>query len=1404
MTHAEQDVIFRVVSAVLSLGNIDFHGEDTISDGEVAAIDESYTVDLAASLLGVRRENLEFVLLHRNLNVVSEKNDVPPETPNSVSMKRGSKYVIKRDVVMASYARDSMAKTVYQRIFDLIVKRVGDSFQGSNSTTGSSSIPYIGVLDIFGFESFEVNRLEQLLINFANESLQMTFNKSVLVAEHAIYKEEGFNVGNVVVSVHSPCLELIATAPNSIINILDSVCKGPNPTEARFNETIHRDHKDCPECPRPHPKDLKYTFNVRHYAQIVQYTVGNFISKNTDSPLSELDELLGSSSFANGVCGALFHPLPPAQLLREDNTPFFGPDIDDTSGGVKGSILKSLGKVKARASLIASGGEDAVPSSRTKKKSPNTVASVFAYQMNQLCDVLDATSCSFIRCIKPNKNMVVGVFEPRYVVEQLRSLGVIQTCEVLRFGMPTRISYANLESMYRPFLPPNVQQSLQSLDAKRFSCALLWACNIPTSAYALGSTRLFFRSGSLQYLNQLTGMDMNVTPQRVMLSGRLIKYVVHDRWHRAFSKIGVCLYFIRLYEFCKERLQAALILQSYWRSYVVSAIYMRRKLFRRMWRIAIIRVIFQNKFLKDYMLIKESTMIRQANEERAAEDIRVLEREEQQRREDAEGAFRALANRRKPFDPSVDSSAGVSLTDIKLDAKEGQSAFGAIDAQDQAKMKSEMHMFVAASNLATVSVCLFRWTRIKLFRAFETWMQIVQEEDDDFNGPMPGETVELSDDLIDDTDRCASPTGERLSIMNEGDSRGRAVSCAGESPMVSRARTSSTSSNFGAMGPPIQVVGGVLALRIEPFYTEQSNRTKTQRSISTGSGVVNDKSEVIDVPDVMEPYETTDDDGNPIKMMYCKSVDRCFECDAITTIHWCGSCQQLYCKMCAQIVHGSCRIMRSHRMQNVSFKGVDTDSIEVRQGLSGDIRRSSLASQNGTLFQDDAFETLDQDPNFSKSAGDLAVRLNSKSKQRRRSSGGQGMTDSLPKFKLKSVGAMSMTRGGDDKKKDPCSIKSCNQEACKGISIRFCSFHYEEFRTTMKIGAESEEQKTLQQQVALLTRQLKESGQQPVEFVELSVAREKMQVAVQKLMEGDESAEKDIERWDKAIKLNPEYQKEMEEKAIKWNEDQRPKNEYCKRRMRELIPADVTSTNVQKMIEEGVPKTLANRIWSKKALWLICMHIDDIKRIHIVDLKTKYNAQGMDIVELRALYHSLPVEFDLDGDGKKAEWRNNLRLKLEELTMKEDGNRLGPQEKRNPAYKGLDDVQIYDPDVVIERREIQKSNPFGASEKAEDIVAQSGGIKNIRGLMTDKPKPPLCEGQLFTADMTAGSDGIDGKKLFVSLQSAAKDRGRVLLGFENEMQAKEFTAARMSADENAETNCPFNPVFEITLQVIYV
>ena len=77
-------------------------------------------------------------------------------------------------------------------------------------------------------------------------------------------------------------------------------------------------------------------------------------------------------------------------------------------------------------------------------------------------ETLDATRCNLIRCIKHNALMRVGMFDPRYVVGQLRCQGIMQTAQVLKVGLPTCVSYSELVGAYKKFMPPDAQGFCES------------------------------------------------------------------------------------------------------------------------------------------------------------------------------------------------------------------------------------------------------------------------------------------------------------------------------------------------------------------------------------------------------------------------------------------------------------------------------------------------------------------------------------------------------------------------------------------------------------------------------------------------------------------------------------------------------------------------------------------------------------------------------------------------------------------------------------------------------------------------------------------------------------------------------------------------------------------------------
>lgn len=76
-----------------------------------------------------------------------------------------------------------MAMSLYANLFRWILERINARIKGGET------FAFIGVLDIFGFENFEVNRFEQFNINFANEKLQEYFNKHIFSLEQYEYSK---------------------------------------------------------------------------------------------------------------------------------------------------------------------------------------------------------------------------------------------------------------------------------------------------------------------------------------------------------------------------------------------------------------------------------------------------------------------------------------------------------------------------------------------------------------------------------------------------------------------------------------------------------------------------------------------------------------------------------------------------------------------------------------------------------------------------------------------------------------------------------------------------------------------------------------------------------------------------------------------------------------------------------------------------------------------------------------------------------------------------------------------------------------------------------------------------------------------------------------------------------------
>lgn len=121
--------------------------------------------------------------------------------------------------IAAEAGRDALAKHIYAKLFDFIVHIVNKGL-----LSGRKQNCFIGVLDIYGFETFEKNSFEQFCINYANEKLQQQFNQHVFKLEQDEYLKEGIVWTMIDFYDNQPCIDLIETKLG-VLDLLDEECR---------------------------------------------------------------------------------------------------------------------------------------------------------------------------------------------------------------------------------------------------------------------------------------------------------------------------------------------------------------------------------------------------------------------------------------------------------------------------------------------------------------------------------------------------------------------------------------------------------------------------------------------------------------------------------------------------------------------------------------------------------------------------------------------------------------------------------------------------------------------------------------------------------------------------------------------------------------------------------------------------------------------------------------------------------------------------------------------------------------------------------------------------------------------------------------------------------------------------
>ena len=378
----EQDGVFKMLATTLNLGNVDID-PSTWKDGDTpCSVVPSDYFEKVVKILEVDKNELVagWTLIRR---VMQEQVIESPRTPNQTEG-----------------IRDALAKDLFNNVFNWIVKKLNLTLLPNNPSQYTS----VGLLDIFGFEDFMVNSIEQFCINYTNEKLQNLYISYVFKAEKIIFEQEGLGefLAMIKYTDNLPIINMLDEKPYGIFHLVDSqgkIAKDDGKDDEKVVDQIQKNHGKSPYI--FWNKMDKNKFGIKHTAKDVFYYAPGFVEKNKD----ELPpNLLTALEKGNNVIMRIFN-----RKLTDD---------EEIAEKVNNPMEKFLGYK-------------------------------FRQNMQELMDELMSCECNFVRCIKPNEAKKKDLWIPELALKQIRYLGILDTIKVRRESLPIRKMWMEFYSKYQ-------------------------------------------------------------------------------------------------------------------------------------------------------------------------------------------------------------------------------------------------------------------------------------------------------------------------------------------------------------------------------------------------------------------------------------------------------------------------------------------------------------------------------------------------------------------------------------------------------------------------------------------------------------------------------------------------------------------------------------------------------------------------------------------------------------------------------------------------------------------------------------------------------------------------------------------------------------------------------------------
>eukprot|EP00043_Microstomoeca_roanoka_P015730 m.157834 g.157834 ORF g.157834 m.157834 type:complete len:1018 (+) comp16320_c2_seq1:150-3203(+) len=419
------DSMLALLSGILHIGDINFE----------AAPNDSVTITTADTHLVTVCKMLKISFADFKKALVGTQN-----------ITRGELVVRNFDVAKAVDNRDATAKAIYARLFSWIFRSVNKILAGHSS---SSDNLVLGLLDIFGFENFKINSLEQMCINITNEQLQHYFNHHIFVYEQEEYRKEGVDFSRIDFVDNQPTLDLFLKKPQGIFSILDEESHFPKGSDLTFTEkcvAALTSHPSQAFKPPRSQRDLSFT--ITHYAGTVSYQTMTFLEKNRDTLSHDIVSVMASS--LDTLLSELFDPATASDVTVGTN------------------------------------------------KRQHTLCAGFKLSLLDLVKQLQACQPHFVRCIKPNPQQLPARWDDALVSQQLTYSGVLETIKIRKMGYSFRLPFDDFVNRYKILAykyhenPPQTQETCDAI------CKY-----VKLDDYQVGSTKVFMKFNHADILSTL-------------------------------------------------------------------------------------------------------------------------------------------------------------------------------------------------------------------------------------------------------------------------------------------------------------------------------------------------------------------------------------------------------------------------------------------------------------------------------------------------------------------------------------------------------------------------------------------------------------------------------------------------------------------------------------------------------------------------------------------------------------------------------------------------------------------------------------------------------------------------------------------------------------------------------------